>query len=252
MNKAVLFLILLVTHMHLKYPHDMKKLSMVFLSIFLLASCAVTEDMQLGLESSSSTTEIEVYPFFVEVLEDFSEFLPENDEPIMDAAIRDFTGGLESVAGATEASYVKTGDLEYRVDFNFTNISDLLTRLGKVDNQSVISQDEHGMKFYLDIDNYPELKEAIPFLADPNFEVYGPEYNEGMSEEDYLDMIYYLLGEEGPDAITESAIKIDIRTPKNIKSISGAEKTGASSFRYEFPLIDFLLLAEPMTFEVTW
>ena len=230
----------------------MKKLSMVFLAIFLLASCAVTEDMQLGSTQSSSKTDIEVYPFFVEVLEDFSEFLPEDNEPIMDAAIRDFTGGLESVAGATDASYEKKGDLEYRVEFNFTNISDLLSRLGRVDNQSVIQQDEHGMKFYLDIYNYPELKEAIPFLADPNFEVYGPDYNEGMSEEDYLDMIYYLLGEEGPGAITESDIRIDIRTPKAIKSITGAEKTGAKSFRYEFPLIDFLLLAEPMTFEVVW
>ena len=227
-------------------------MSIVFLSIFLLASCAVTENMQLGTSTSSSTTEIEVYPFFVEVLEDFAEFLPENNEPIMDAAIRDFTGGLESVAGATDASYVKTGDLEYRVEFNFTNISDLLTKLGKVDNQSVIHQDEHGIRFYLDIDNYYELKEAIPFLADPNFEVYGPEFNIGMSEYDYLDMIYYLLGEEGPGAITESAIVIDIRTPKNIKTITGATKTGARSFRYEFPLIDFLLLAEPMTFEVTW
>ena len=220
--------------------------------IFLLMSCSVTEDMKLGVDSSSSRTEIEVYPFFVEVLEDFAEFLPENNEPIMDAAIRDFTGGLESVAGATNASYEKLGDLEYRVKFDFTNISDLLTRLGKVDGQSVISQDDHGMRFYLDIDNYNELKEAIPFLADPNFEVYGPEYNIGMSEYDYLDMIYYLLGEEGPGAITESAIVIDIKTPRNITYIKGAEKTGPKSFRYEFPLIDFLLLAEPMTFEVRW
>ena len=220
--------------------------------IFLLMSCQVTEDMSLGNTGSSSETNIEVYPFFIEVLNDFAEFLPENNEPIMDAAIRDFTGGLESVAGATDASYEKTGDLEYRVVFNFTNISDLLARLGKIDNQSVITEDEHGIRFYLDIDNYHELKEAIPFLADPNFEVYGPEYNIGMSEFDYLDMIYYLLGEEGPGAITESLITIDIDTPKRITSIEGAEKTGPKSFRYEFPLIDFLLLAEPMTFEVRW
>ena len=92
----------------------------------------------------------------------------------------------------------------------------------------------------------------IPFLSDPNFEVYGPEYNQGMSEADYLDMIFYLLGEEAPEALQTSLVTINVTLPGEIISAEGVTVTGANSFTYAFPLIDFLLLAEPMSFSVTW
>ena len=73
-----------------------------------------------------------------------------------------------------------------------------------------------------------------------------------MSEEEYLDMIYYLLGEDGPDAIKNGEVTLTITTPATIKSVSGAVKTGDKTAEFKFPIIDFLLLNNPITFEVTW
>jgi hypothetical protein len=72
------------------------------------------------------------------------------------------------------------------------------------------------MTFYLDLENYPQLTKVIPFLADKNFEPFGPTYNQGISAEDYLEMISFMLGDEGPDAITSSSIVLDLQTPGDI------------------------------------
>ena len=111
---------------------------------------------------------------------------------------------------------------------------------------------DKSLSFYVDIDNFDELTKIVPFLADPNFEVYGPMYNQGTTEEDYLDMIYYLLGEEGPDAIANGEVSIIVSVPGNITRVSNATKVSYNKARFTFPIIDFLLLNEPLTFTVDW
>lgn len=233
----------------------MKKMStylLMLLAVLLLSSCAVSENISLGYNESTSYTDITVYPFFIDVLNDFSEFLPKNDESIMDSAITGFTNNLETSGKAFDVHLVKREENSYTISFAFNDISSVLSALKKDSSISVLKEDRKSLKFHLDINNYHELKEIIPFLADPNFEVYGPEYNQGMSQEDYLDMIYYLLGEDGPDAIRNSTIDIMIITPSEIASSSGVVKMGPQAALYSFSLIDFLLLNEPMEFEITW
>ncbi|MFA5699527.1 MAG: hypothetical protein WC954_07320, partial [Sphaerochaeta sp.] len=97
-----------------------------------------------------------------------------------------------------------------------------------------------------------QLVPIIPFLADDNFEAFGPLYNQGLSADDYLEMISFMLGEEGPPAIEQSTITLLLETPSPIKTMSSGRKIDSTTFEFSFPLIDFLLLAEPMTFTVTW
>lgn len=232
----------------------MKKLSTYLSAALVLAclcSCAVSESLSLGKDSSCSGTDITVYPFFIDVLNDFSEFLPQSDETIMDAAVGGFSNNLANSGEAFDVSYSKTGENSYSISFGFNSTEALVSAL-KGGSNSVLKETDNSLSFHLDIGNYGELKSIIPFLSDPNFEVYGPEYNQGMSETDYLDMIYYLLGEEGPDAIRNSTIDIAIRTPGPVVAAEGVKKTGTDSVLYSFPLIDFLLLNEPMEFSITW
>ena len=119
-------------------------------------------------------------------------------------------------------------------------------------NNTLITETENSFSFFVDINNFEELTKIVPFLADPNFEVYGPLYNQGMTEEEYLDMIYYLLGEEGPDAIKNGEVKVNIEVPGTISSVEGAVKTGDRKAEFKFPIIDFLLLNKPISFKVSW
>ena len=89
------------------YPVHMGKASSILLmAVLLLASCTVTESMTItNQDSFGSVSEIKAEPFFVSVLEDFAEFLPENGKSIMDSSIEGFAGQLGETAGAEAVSY---------------------------------------------------------------------------------------------------------------------------------------------------
>lgn len=219
-----------------------------------LMSCVVTEDLSINNdESGSSDIEISVEDFFITVLNDFSEFSSgDNDKPIMDLAIEDTENKLIKNNTTTNVIFNKVGKNSYEGSFDFSSLSTLIADLGEVEDQTIMLIDNNKLTFHLDLENYYQLTKAIAFLADPNFEPFGPEYNEGLSEDDYLEMISFMLGEEGPGAISNSVITLNFETPSPIKNYTNGEKISDTLFKYSFPLIDFLLLAEPLEFELTW
>ena len=218
--------------------------------------------MQQGLNISQNrsgwaTTDLYAYDFFLAVLEDFEPFTPEKeDQSIMDASIDNFVQQLHQTTSASNISNMKIGDNGYFIDFTFSSLEQLLSDLNQREPQSIFKIREVGkqttLTIYLDIDNYPQLTRIITFLADPNFETFGPLYNEGMSAEEYLDMISYILGEDGPPAINDSVISLRITVPSAIRHHQGGVLESPNSIRFDIPLIDFLLLAEPIRFSATW
>ena len=97
------------------------------------------------------------------------------------------------------------------------------------------------------MENYAQLTKIIPFLADPNFEVYGPLYNNDLTEEEYLEMVSFILGEQCPESIGNSKISIQVMAPKAIVSHNGKLRN-SKTVEFSFPLIDFLLLHESIDF----
>lgn len=230
----------------------MKRVSIILASLLLLASCTVTEKLSVNRNSSgTSSSDIKVEQFFVDVLEDFSEFLPESNESIMDSAMSGFAGQLQRSKSASDVAFSKTGENHYSLAFSYSSIEALIKELGGTE-QTLFRETSNSLSFYVDINNFEELTKIVPFLADPNFEVYGPLFNQNTTEEDYLDMIYFLLGEEGPDAISNGMVSIDITVPGTIASVSGARRVNQNTARFSFPIIDFLLLNKPLTFTVNW
>ncbi|PKL10934.1 MAG: hypothetical protein CVV52_15910 [Spirochaetae bacterium HGW-Spirochaetae-8] len=232
-------------------------LSIMVMLVFT-SGCVMQQGISMNANNSGwATTDLVVDDFFIAVLDDFATFTPEGPQTsIMDASVDDFLEMLQTKPSASNITLVKTGASSYFFDFDFTSLHQFLLEMNKLEPQSILTVGPEGkntaMKFYLDLKNYPELAKMIPFLADPNFETFGPLYNEGLSVADYLDMISYILGEEGPDAIMQSVISIRITTPTNVISQKGGTKTGANSVRFDIPLIDILLLAKPISFSAIW
>ena len=216
-------------------------------------SCTVTEVSTISRETSgTSLTDIHVEDYFIDVLTDFAEFLPEKDESIMDNAISTFSSQLASSNSASGVQAVKTSDNDYTLYFDYSSFQNLAAELSGNSNQSIIKQEKGKLSFYVDINNYTELESVVPFLADPNIEVFLAKYNIGYSEEDYLDMIVCSLGEEAPESLQNSYITIDLKLPGNVLTVNGAQETSSNSIRCSFRLIDFLLLSAPLKFEVSW
>lgn len=227
----------------------------------LLSGCVVTEDLSLnGTTGGTSHTDLVIMDFFSEVLADMSAFMPSSsDETITDAAIRDFANNLSNANNTTDVSYRKIPSTEnsvYEINFTFNNLQQLFRDLGGGAEQTVLTVAQNGggttLRLNLSMGNYDQLTKIIPFLADPNFEVWGPVYNVGETEKNYLEMMSYILSEDGPPAIQNSLITLRFKTPSAIKSQTNGKVIDSTTFEYSFPLIDFLLLANPLTFSVSW
>ena len=230
----------------------MRRIIIPIMVLLAATGCQVTEDLTVKEGGAvSSSTDIHVEQFFIDVLEDFAEFLPAEDESMMESAISGYASGLENTEAITAASWESLGDNRYSVAFDCSSVQELLSQMG-AENQTLFVLDDHSISFSLDMENYQELKAVVPFLADPNFEVYGPEYNQGMSEADYLDMIYFLLGEDGPDAVANGVVEVSITVPGTITDAEGCKVTGTDTASFRFPIIDFLLLNEPLAFSIEW
>jgi len=219
-----------------------------------MTSCTVTEQLAFHpAAANESAFSFSVEDFFIAVLEDFSEFIPkEGETELMDTAIDDFARALTASPATDNVSLEKLSDNAYEGTFLFDDLSQLISDLGAGNDQTLLTMQENSMQFFLSMENYDQLVPVIPFLADENFEAFGPVYNQGLSEADYLEMISFMLGEEGPPAIKKSFITLKVRTPQPITAFSGGRKLSDTEYEFSFPLIDFLLLAEPITFSVSW
>ncbi|AEC02318.1 hypothetical protein [Parasphaerochaeta coccoides] len=230
----------------------------LILLTFFLSGCVLAESMTLSSSrGGSSSATLDAYPFFIDVLEDFSTFTAEpSDDSILDVIVRDFVTGLVNSQKALGINTRKTGRNSYVIDFTFQDFNALFNALAGNQEGRVLSLNATGNRTTLaldiSLDTYDELSRIIPFLTDPGFEVYGPLYNQDMSADEYLEMIGYILGEDGPKAITDSRISLRFTTPAPIVSSQGVRIISSSVCEFSFPLIDFLLLHSPLTFSVTW
>ena len=248
------------------YHWGMRKTNAVLAAIvtvtcaLLLSSCVVAEKLTLSGDYTVSPSvpgknhvDLSVDDFFVGVVEDLSDWQNKgNNDPIIDVAIQDFVKNLQASSVTSSVRFLETGYNTYMGDFSFSNFPQLLIDLsnGQADQSVVTISGRNGkthVEISINMDNYPQLTKMIPFLADPNFEVYGPLYNNDLAEEEYLEMVSFILGEQCPDSIAASSVKIQVVAPKAIESHNGKLRN-AKTVEFSFPLIDFLLLHESIDF----
>ena len=228
--------------------------------ILLLSSCVVAEKLtltgdytQVKAVPGKNHVDLSVDDFFVGIVEDLSDWENTgNNDPIIDVAIQDFVKNLEASSVTASIRFLETGHNTYMGDFSFTDFRQLLIDLSNgQSDQSVVTMTEKNGKTHVEISinmgNYEQLTKMIPFLADPNFEVYGPLYNNDLTEEEYLEMVSFILGEQCPDSIAASSIKIQVVAPKAISDHNGKLRN-SKTVEFSFPLIDFLLLHESIDF----
>ena len=95
------------------------------------------------------------------------------------------------------------------------------------------------------------LTELVPFLTEENFETYGPVYNHGQDEEEYLEMMDFILGDETSAQILGSRIILRITAPRCITDTNGTPES-ADTVAFAIPLIRLLLLNEDIELHLSW
>lgn len=240
----------------------MKKLPTLsaVLILCVLCSCSVTQRLDISSTApvcGVAGSDITVSNFFINVVQDLSSWQDTGyNDPVTDVAIADFASNLSNSIYASSVKFVKDGEYGYKGTFGFSDFEKLVSELCReTPAQTLLTLKTTGSKTRLDLcislDNWETLTKIVPFLGERNFAVWGPVYNnppyDYMTADDYKDLVGFILGEDGPEAIDNSSITIVLTTPSDIVSTNGTLKD-KRTVEFSFPLIDFLLLHDDILF----
>ncbi len=241
--------------------HKIKQISLMvpILALFLLIgiSCTVHEEITIFVDDSGfSEFTVEIQPFFLEVLDDYSAFLPEEEADLSRLDAERLEAELLKSDYVYDATVHEASETFYSGIFHFTDARYILAKAEEDQRVDILTYTTTGrtqqVVIYIDIDNYSLLEDLVPILKDPAFSTFGPEENRDVTEEEYYEMVSYMLGEEGPGAIQTSEIRIVIHTSRPIIRQNGGRIVNPRQVVFTIPLIKFLLLHEPLMFSVSW
>ena len=233
----------------------------IFSLLLSFSSCVVTENISFNNSSDLSgfsSSDIEVSDFFKDVIEDLSSWKESgNNDPVLDVAFSSVLENVRNSKYSNSVNFLKISENGYYIFFSFTDFEKLVESLCSLnEDQDLVTVSKNfkaltHLEFKLNLENWETLTTMVPFLAERNFAVWGPVYNNPpyayVTEEDYKDLVGFILGEDGPQAIDKSKITIVIELPKKVVSTNG-EKLTDKKISFSFPLIDFLLLHDEICF----
>lgn len=177
-----------------------------------------------------------------------------SEDAVTDTVLPSIESNLINTGAVSDVKSSKTGEHTYEISFDFRDLNTFISRLSSDFNQNLIKITDNSLDISISMENYDTLCSMIPILKDPNLEVYGPVYNnppyDTRTEEEYLYMIDFIFG-SGSQSIKESKITLNYTAPSAIKESNG-KTVSQNTVEFSFPLIDFILLHEPIEFYCIW
>lgn len=228
----------------------------LFAALWTFCSCAVSQQLTIRTDGSGDTSIIvQISPEIASYLREIATLtgakLPETG--LID--LSPINKSLEARPGLTIVRVEAPVEHQVELEFSFEDVEAIFRSASLLWEAGVVTFEEiegkASLRLYLDIDNYRQLSTLFPVLDDPVIRAIGPEENTDISAKDYLSMMGFVLGPGGPPAISESLIIIKVTVDGELISQSGGRMEGETLI-YEIPLLDFLLLHEPIDLRVVF
>ena len=226
---------------------------LIILSALFFSSCAVKNEINLSTDGSgTASTDVVLDDSLVFYLESLAELTAEDpDAPLFD--VDQIKADIEKNPGIYVESIKSRDDKQITAEISFDDIEKLIAETENTLNKKIISFTEYGsekeIKIYIDIDNFIDIAPLFPVVEEPLFMTFGPLENQGISEDEYLEMMEYALGEGGGELISNSTITTKINIDGNLISQSGGTAKG-NTVTFETPLIRLLLLDRPIEYSI--
>ncbi len=223
-------------------------------AIWALGACTVTQQLHLRGDGSGETTvAIDYSTEMVALVRDLAE-LPGaelrgdgiiNLEPIHNR--------LMKRPGVTVYRVEAPERHRVEIEFAFRDAREVLpaaaaNAIGLVTFEEV----EDGalrVRLYLDLANYGLFAEVFPLLEDPVIRSLGPQDNTQRTREDYLELMSFILGPTGPEALAAALVTVRVTADGELVSQRGGRVEG-NAVVFEVPLLDLLLLPEPLDMDI--
>ena len=224
----------------------------------LLSSCGVHEVIYLKKDGSGSvSSRIEVQQILVDYFANLAEVTGDSTD-ISDGKLfdtKEIKTEIEKRPGVKVVSIKTSGKNLLITQLEFINIEDIFKREKDLTTAGVISIKNSGtnkvFRFHLDKKNYKQLSTLIPVLSNPIMESLGPQEDDSTSESDYLDMMSFALGKDGPKAVKNSFVNVVVHIEGKIISQKGGKVSG-KVVTFSIPLLKILLLNKPIDYTITF
>lgn len=227
-------------------------------SIAFFFSCSVNQTIAVKADGSGTAAlHVEITQMFREYLLNLAEVSGQIDAAAQ-GKVFDLAGikkGFEARPGVTVTKISSPAADVLDVELAYKSVKDVFADDPTLKSTGVVVYSESGglktLKLHLDKNNYSRLSTLFPALSDPVFAGMGPQPNDEVSEEEYLQMIEFSLGAEGPALLKKSYVTLTIRPEGSIVSQTGGTVSGGSVV-FKIPLLRILVLDKPLDYSVSF
>ena len=236
-------------------------ISVVLVINILLQSCSLKQTLFIDKTSAGNVSfELILASYFAEVAEKLSDLLPDDPEAQdskegifnLDQIREDFSND-ESVILKELVSPSReklTGSL------SFEDVTDVFKGNMSADGKGIFGFSHTGDIYTLSLElSYTTIERLLvsnPSMNSPLMESFGPLANKGLTDNDYLDMMQFALGDESRAGIEESFLLLDVNVDGKVVSLQGGVKLDEDTVRFRIPLLRILILDEPQSFSVSF
>jgi hypothetical protein len=225
--------------------------------LILLAGCSATHTVVLkGDGSGTMTVHIEVTRLLHDYIAGLSQVSGESRD--LNGTIFDLEAvrkGFEAQPGITVQSIASHNPSSLDVQIAFASLSRLFEgQLGLKSANAISFTESNGLetlKIHLDRSNYGQIAAFFPMLESPMLQGLGPQVDQKTTEDDYLEMVRFSLGDDGPAQVRQSSIMIVVQPEGEIVSQSGGT-VNAETVVFRVPLLGLLLLAAPLDYSLSF
>ena len=228
------------------------------LTAVLCVSCSMKQTIVIRSDGSGTLAmHVEVARLLHEYVARLSEV---SDRPVLapggtffdaEAMRKDF----ESRPGLTVTKAVTPSRDAVDLELAFNSVKDVFAQDESLKSTAALAYSESGgkktIRLHLDRGNYPQLARTFPLLASPAFAAFGPQQNYTTTDDEYLEMVRFSIGDDAPALLSKSFVTLTLAPEGQILSQSGGEIIeGTVVFR--IPLLRLLVLDKPLDYSVTF
>ncbi|MGA2639266.1 MAG: hypothetical protein ABSG21_00010 [Spirochaetia bacterium] len=228
------------------------------LGALALASCTANQTIAIANDGSGTfVMHAEVSPLLRDYLASLAE-LSGNASPLKEGRVFDAAAirkDFQSRPGIFVRKVSTPTSSVLDLELGFNSLQDLLRSQDALKDTGALALVDAGdrstLRLHLDRATWSQLAGLFPSLRDPLVAQLGPQGSGQVTDDDYLAMIRFSMGEDAPGLLKKSFITMTIQPPGEIISQSGGTISGGGVV-FRIPVLRILVLDRPLDYSVTW